>query len=129
MKIQNLERRNLNIHCSSRNESLEPQKLDDIHKTDRGSEARGHQWVSVEDSFHSSAEHPEMSKGQGDRDGQEDELVLRLLAPLCFSDGRRFRKLMRFHKQSLESAGEAHSDKDVFVVGNGDQVILLGVSG
>ena len=47
----------------------------------RGSEARGHQWVSVEDSFQPSAEDPEMLKGQGDRDGQEDELVFRLLAP------------------------------------------------
>ena len=36
---------------------------------------------------------------------------------------------MRIHKQSPESAGEAHSDKDVFVVGNGDQVILFGYAG
>ena len=77
----------------------------------RGSEARGHQSVSVEDRLQPSAEDPEMSKGQGDRDGQEDELVVRLLAPLCSSGGRRLRRLVRILKQSPDTAGGVHSGR------------------
>ena len=35
--------------------------------------------------------YPKLTMRQGDRDSQEDELVARLLAPLCSSGGRRWR--------------------------------------
>ena len=66
---------------------------------------------------------------QGDRDKQEDELAARLLAFLCSSAGRRFRKLVRINKQSPVTAGGVHVGKDDLDIGAGDQGILCGYAG
>ena len=63
------------------------------------------------------AEDPELSKGQCDRDGQQNELVARLLAPLCSKGGRRFRQLMRFDKQSPDTTSGVHAGKGDFDLG------------
>ena len=49
-------------------------------RSERGSDARGHWSVPAEDSLQPIADDPEPTKSQGDQDGQEDELVARLLA-------------------------------------------------
>ena len=46
-----------------------------LSRKERGSEARGHGSVPVEDRFQPAAEDPEVSKGQCDLNSQEDELV------------------------------------------------------
>ena len=79
-------------------------------RRERGSEARGRS-VLVEDSLLPIAEDPELFKGRCDQDGQEDELVARLLAPLCSNGGRPFRKLMRIHMQSPDTASDVHAGK------------------
>ena len=53
----------------------------------------------------------ELTIRQGDRDGQEDELFARLLAPWCFSGGRCCRQQMRVHKLSPDIAGVYTSGK------------------
>ena len=68
------------------------------------------------------AEHPQLTKVQGHRDGQEGELDARLLAPLCSSAVRRFRKLAHI-------AGGVHVGKDDLDVGAGDQGIMFGYAG
>ena len=45
-----------------------------------------------------------------DRDGQDDELVARLLPPLCSCAGRRFCKLVRIHMQIRDVAGGVGKD-------------------
>ena len=77
-------------------------------RSERVSDARGHWSVPVGDSWQPIVEDPELTKRQGDWDGQEEDLVARLVAPLCSSVGRRFRKLVRIHKQSPDIAGGAH---------------------
>ena len=72
---------------------------------------------------------PELTMRQDDQDGQEDELVARLLVLLCPSGGRRFRKLVRIHKLILGIAGGIHVGKDDLDVGAGDQSILFGYAG
>ena len=52
-----------------------------------------------------------------------------LLAPLCSSAGRRFRKLVRIHKQSPDIAGGVHVGKVDLDVGIGDQGILFRYAG
>ena len=62
----------------------------------------------------------------GDQDGQEGELVARILPPLCSCAGRRFRKLVRIQKQIPDAAGGVHVGKDDLDVGGGDCDILFG---
>ena len=90
----------------------------------RGSDARGHRSVPSEYIWQHIAEDPELTKGQGDRCGQVDELVARLLASVCSCAGRRYRALMRIHKQSPDIAGGVHVGKDDLDVGGGDCGIL-----
>ena len=52
-------------------------------RSERGSYARNHPSVLVGDSLQPIAVDPELTEGQGARDGQEDGLVARLL--LCWS--------------------------------------------
>ena len=59
----------------------------------------------------------------------EDELVARLLAPLCCSGGQRFRKLVCIHKMSCGIAGGVHLGKDDLDVAGGDHGILFGYVG
>ena len=59
----------------------------------------------------------------------EDELVALLLAPLCSSVDRRFRQLVRIHKQSPDIAGGLHVGKDDLNVVAGDQGTLFGYAG
>ena len=58
---------------------------------------------------------PELTEGQGDRDGQEDELVAGLPSPLCSCAGRRIRKPVCIHKQIPDVAGGVHVGKDDLV--------------
>ena len=48
-----------------------------------------------------------------------------LLAPLCSSGGRRFRKLVRIHKLNPDIAGGVHVGKDDLDNGAADQGILF----
>ena len=57
-------------------------------RSERGSDIRGYPSALVEDSLQTIAEDPELTEGRVDRDGQEDELVARLLRALvlqCWS--------------------------------------------
>ena len=58
---------------------------------------------------------------QGHTDGQEDEVVARLLAPVCSSGCRRFRKLVRIHELSPDIAGCVHVGEDDLEDGAGEQ--------
>ena len=89
------------------------------------SDARGHR-TDGEHSWRLLAECLELTIRQGDRDGQEDELFARLLAPLCFSGGRCCRQLERVHKLSPDIAGGVHVGKDDPDIGAGDQGIFVG---
>ena len=70
-----------------------------------------------------------MSKGHGDRDGKEDDLVAQLHAPLCSSGGPRFRKLMRIRNQSPDTVSSVNAGNGEFDVGDCDQVIFFGYAG
>ena len=48
------------------------------------------------------------------------------LVPLCSSGGRRFRELVRIHRQNPDPSVGVHFGKGDFDVGVGDQVILFG---
>ena len=85
--------------------------------------------MPVESSLQRIAEDPELTEGQGDRDGQEGELGARLLAPLYSSAGRRFRQLVRITVQSPDIAGGVHVGKDDLDVGDGEQGIMFGYAG
>ena len=91
------------------------------HST-RESDARGHRSVLGEDILQPTAEGP-------GRDGQEDELAAPLLAPLCSSVGRRFRKLVHIDKQSPDITGGPHVGKDDLDVGAGDEGMSFGFAG
>ena len=43
--------------------------------------------------------HPDLAKGHGGRNGQEEEVVDRVFPLLCLCAGRRFRELVRIHLQ------------------------------
>ena len=68
----------------------------------------------------------ELTIRQGVRDGQDDELVARLLALLRSSGDQRFHELVRIHIVSPDMAGGVHVGKDDLDVGAGDQRILFG---
>ena len=63
------------------------ERLVDAHglfsRSECGSGAHGRRSLLVEDSLHRITEDPDVSKGQRDRDAQENELVARPLVPLC----------------------------------------------
>ena len=82
----------------------------------RGSYARNHRSVLVGDSLQPCAVDPELTEGQGDRDGQEDEL--RSCA------GHRLRELGRNHNHipDVWAVDDLHD-------GVGDYGILLGYAG
>ena len=65
-------------------------------RCERDSDARGHWSVPFENGSQTTAGDSELTEGQGDWDGQEGELI----APLCSTAGRRFRKLVRNHELS-----------------------------
>ena len=81
-------------------------------RSERDSDARGRRSVQIENSLRSIAEDPELTEGQGDRDGQDGDLDARSLAPLYSSPGRRFRELVCINKQSSDIAGGVHVGKD-----------------
>ena len=63
---------------------------------------------------------------QGSQDGQEAEFFARLLALVCSSGGRCFRKLVPIHTLRSDFAGGVHVGNDDLDIVAGDQGILVG---
>ena len=76
----------------------------------RFSYARNQWSVSVQDRLLPIAVYPDLTKGQGGRNGREEELVLRVFPLLCLCAGRRFRKLVRIY-MPVEVAVASYSGK------------------
>ena len=55
---------------------------------------------------------PDLAEGQGDWDGQEEELVARVLPLLGLCVGRHFRELVRIHMRIRDVADGVHVDKN-----------------